>query len=759
MNGKISRFARNDIKDRLHRHQRRKDKRAMKILAENGLFRSVSKETSAIITRLNKERKHTFLIPTKFISSECGQVGFLLNHYFNWNRSSRDRIAYRTFFANSRFEALQGAVKIARHRSLLMKKKGRTVLICDPTMEFAYLVDPLARGETKALIPGIKIVPGLDELRKLITPDVAAVAICSSEVRGSGFEVSLAPRTPNPASAISEILSQCRKDGIITILEQSDLDIVSDKSLIHEISLLPDIIVTGESLTDYEIPFGAFSMAETIHEPWASMMTCFTHSSTYSGNNLSLSKVRDQLLAHAPCIRSDPAVREKCAAIASDNKERVNAFAKYVNPGLVKLYALTGLDIHAVGGHGSKLRIKPDDGPEKEIFDCVAGGGAVVRGHTPQDIVPEVIETHEAETNYWEKLSARLAGLCLPHVFPAVSGASAVDIGMTLAMLANADKTKIVTFKGNYAGKTLLSLNCTADESLREPFFPLYHDVTYIDPFAEDAKKSLESVLTSGQVALIWFEVIQGGCDREIPNDLIEMMNRYKDKYGYIIATDEIFNGFFRTGSLFSFQGRVIAPDIVTLAKPLSDASFPFAATMVSSRVYQQAVHNKPDVVHYLEKLYQNQTGSHIALHSVEKILSPEFEKNVLKVSELLHKGLDDIARKSSVVKGISGRGLTYRLDYNDRHFLLRFLGKTGYSLFVLYMCRLCVRKADAFLFFDECSPALTVSDAEVKQLLENLRPVFTEKTSATWLGFSMFAVKAVFFFIADALKPAAGEN
>ncbi len=537
------------------------------------------------------------------------------------------------------------------------------------------------------------------------------------------------------------------------------MDIASEKSLIHEISLLQDIIVTGESLTGYEIPFGAFSMAETIHEPWASMMTCFTHSSTYSGNNLSLTKAREQLLAHAPCLRGDRAAQEKCAAIAADNKERVNAFARYVNPGLVKLYALTGLDIHAVGGHGSMLRIKPDEGHEKEIFDCVAGGGAVVRGHTPADLVPEVIETHNAETDYWEKLSARLAGLCLPHVFPAVSGASAVDIGMTLAMLANADKTKIVTFKGNYAGKTLLSLNGTADETLRQPFFPLYHDVAYIDPFAQDAKKHLESVLTSGQVALIWFEVIQGGCDREIPNDLIEIISRYKDRYGYIIATDEIFNGFFRTGPLFSFQGKVIAPDIVTFAKPLSDASFPFAATLVSSRVYHQAVQNRPEVVHYLEKLYQNQIGSHIALHSVEKILSPEFEKNVSRVSEILHKGLNDIARKSSIVKGISGRGLTYRLDYNDRHFLLRLLGKTGYSLFVLYMCRLCVRKADVFLFFDECSPALTVSDAEVKQLLENLKPVFTEKTSAAWLGFSLFAVKAVLFFIADFLKPAAGKN
>ncbi len=710
---------------------------------EDGLFGSTSKETSEIITRFNRERKHTFLIPTKFISSECGQAAYLLNEYFNWNRSGEERICYRTFFANSRFEAIQGAVKIARHKSLSMKKEAAAILICDPTTELSNFVDPLNRGEAEALIPGIKIVPTLDEIRKLAVQrtDLAAIALCPSQ--------------ETSASDISDIFAQCKRDGIITILEQSDLDIKSDESLIHLITQLPDIIVTGESLTNYEIPFGAFSMSETVHEPWASMLACCTHSSTYSGNNLSVTKVREQLLTHAPCLRSDRAVQDKCAAIADDNNERLSAFARYVNPGIVKLYGLTGLDIHAVGGHGSMLFIRLKDKGEKEIFDCVAGGGAVVRGHTPQDIVPEVIEKHDNDKDYWELLSAKLGDLCLPHVFPALSGASAVDIGMTLAMLANEDKTKIVTFKENYAGKTLLSLVCTADKTLQDPFLPLYHDVTYIDPFAADAKKNLESVLSSGEVALIWFEVVQGGCEKEIPDDLIEVVNRCKDEYGYMIGTDEIFNGFFRIGGLFSFQGKVDAPDIVTLAKPLSGGTFPFAATSVSSQLYDKAIQNKPEVVRYLEKLYQNQLGSHIALHSMEKILSPGFKENILKVSEILYKGLNEMTRNSSLLKEVSGRGHSYRLCYNDKNIFLRFLGETGYWFFVLYICRLCVKKADVFLFFDECCPALTITEEEAEVLLKKMRAVFTENTFSTWLAFSFFMVKAIFFFIADSLKPA----
>ena len=95
-------------------------------MVDNGLFISASKITLDLIADLNKKQSYTFLIPTRFISSECGQAAYLLNEYFNQGRNVKDRICYRTFFCNSRFEAVQGSLKIARHKAA--KKSGYVLL-------------------------------------------------------------------------------------------------------------------------------------------------------------------------------------------------------------------------------------------------------------------------------------------------------------------------------------------------------------------------------------------------------------------------------------------------------------------------------------------------------------------------------------------------------------------------------------------------------------------------------------------------------
>lgn len=715
----------------------------MKPLIKSTLFQNVSSETIEIVAEKNRAQKHTFLIPTKYISPECAQLGYLLNEYFNYKKAPINRINYRTFFGNSRFDAMQGAIKISRHKSLSRKNiKTKTFFLHDPTLEYLNLIDPLGLGEEKALIPGVKVVPDIDTIQSLLIKGErpSAVAICPD-------------KSMNISDAV-EILSLCRAKNIISILELSDMDISTPEAFIHIMPLLPDIIVTGESLTDYQIPFGAFSMSEEVHSPWSQINTCYIHSSTYGGNSLSTGRAINNFLSKAPCIKSSQDIQDKCVNITKLNNERLKAFSQYVNPGLVGLYALTGLDIQPIKAHGSILEIETSEGLKKNIIDCVSGGGAAIRGHTPPDIVPEVIKQHDTGKDYWKELAAKFTELSWPHVFPAISGATAVDIAMSMAMISNPEKTKILVFKSNYAGKTLLSLNGSEDVIWRTPFAPLYHDVIYIDPFAIDAHRMLESLLSIGTVALIWFELIQGGTGKEIPDVLIEIINKNKKSGGYIVGIDEIFSGFYRVDSLFSYKNKHITPDIITLAKPLSDGIFPFAVALINSDVYQKALENKPHVVRYIETLYKNQFGSHIALHSVEKILSPEFIRNLLKVSEILSQGLHKIALKSPLIKAIHGKGHFYQFYYEDKNPILRISGELGRSMFMLYMCRLIIKEADVFLFFDRCLPSLALSETEATTLIKNLETVLvTHRPSFLYLKFFGFMIRVVINVAFDSLK------
>lgn len=696
----------------------------MKSFAEMGIFKAASEDTLELIKTLNTTQQYTFLIPTRFICAESGQVGYLLNEYFNWNRAKDQRILYRTFFGNSRFEALQGAIKIARHHwHKHAATHPRNILLCDPTLELKHFIDPLDRGEAEALIPGIRIVATLDEVNQFLGQgeNPLAVVMCSTQEM-SGAD-------------LSALFQQCRQQKIFTIFEDADLDLTSDTSLVHSIMPPPDIIVTGESLTNYEIPCGAFSMAVHIHKPWASMMDCFTHSSTYAGNRLALIKMRENLLRNVPFFRSNTEIHERCARIAQNDKERLHAFARYINPGIVKLYRLMGLDVNPVKAHGSQLTIRTHEHTEKTVLDCVAGGGAVIRGHSPQDIIPEVIDLHDNQTNYLEALQKRLTELSsLSYAFPTISGATAVDIAMSVALLANKDKTQVVTFKNNYAGKMLLSLIGTFDEEARKPFFPLYQDVTYIDPFASDAREQLTTVLTSGKVALVWFEIYQGATEREIPHELLEIIAAYKQEYEYIVGVDEILVGFFRMGKLFSHTNTAVSPDIITLAKILCDGTFPMAMTLVSAEVYQRALSTNPDAVRYYEKLYVNQLGSHIGLHCIDKLLTTGIEEHARRIADLLQKGFAELSRNSPFLQDVVGKGFSYRLHY-----------KYDNPLVMFFWSYLCLTKANTFLFFDRCGPpALTLTEEEAELLLNNLKRVFYGGNVSTYAQFFFYLMKVI---------------
>ena len=137
----------------------------MKSIAETGIFAAASDDTLELIAKMNTSHQHTFLIPTRFISAESGQVGYLLNEYINWNREPSQEQTYRTFVANSGFEALQGAIKLVRHHwHKQAETEPRSIVLHDPTLKLTHFIDPLGRGDKDALIPGIQVVASLDEV-------------------------------------------------------------------------------------------------------------------------------------------------------------------------------------------------------------------------------------------------------------------------------------------------------------------------------------------------------------------------------------------------------------------------------------------------------------------------------------------------------------------------------------------------------------------------------------------------------------------
>ncbi|MCA9401070.1 MAG: aminotransferase class III-fold pyridoxal phosphate-dependent enzyme, partial [Candidatus Omnitrophica bacterium] len=505
-----------------------------------------------------------------------------------------------------------------------------------------------------------------------------------------------------------------------------------------------DVVATGEALTGYQVPFGAFTMTDQAYAPWNNLENALIHSSTYGGNSLALSAVSRHLLQETDYFKTQPAALEYCRSLEEDDHKRKDAFARYVNPTLVWLYGINGYDLNPLHAQGSVLTVE-NNGTTRELIDCMAGGGAVARGHAPSDLSGEVLDQHDGSIDYWEKLESLLVEKTgLSHAFPAISGATAVDQAMSMSMLANHEKTQLLILRGNYAGKTLLSLNGSVihELDLQKPFKPLYHDVVYLDPFEKGIEAQLKQYLSSKKIALVWMELIHGTSNRAVPEHIIDLIAEYKKEGGYLIGVDEVLTGFYRTGVLFAFQRTRLAVDVLSLSKAMSDGTFPIGATMASHDVYHKALRQNEQYVRWIEMFYKNQLGSHISVHGIEKLLKANPSGHVREVSGILKSGFKSIALESPLMSSIDGDGFMLHIQYAYDHWLLKILGKAAKMLFPVYASGLVLKEQDIFLAVDRCLPAITLSKDHATTIVSRMRALFTQDSTRIVLGFYGFIFK-----------------
>lgn len=689
------------------------------------LYKPAVESTLNVIRQRNRSGKATFLLASQPVFAESAQAAFLLSEYIAAVRQKGAKQIYKSFFCNSRIEALHGAIKIARHNARIARSESDgTVLIYDRENFYKGLFDPLSQGPKTALAPGVLFYDGL--------PGV--VMHLSKEQVSSIAAVIVGLHDDFPMLQLQDMQNRCREKRTILIIDASYAADGVAESALKILSDPPEVVIWGEGLTDHQVPFGAFSVIDERYKPWATVATCFIHSSTYGGNSLATSIVRDKILTKLP-ISSEAVSRLQL--IETNPEARMAAFCSYVNPITPLICHAAKLDLAIKAAKGSRLFIETPLHKTINLLDCIGGAGSNLRGYNPDDI-GELTESHQANVDYWRRLASLLSELTgLDHAFPAVSGACAVDIAFTMAMLANSDKSKIVIFKGNYAGKSLISLNGSENEFDRIPFAPLYPDVVYLDAFTQDAEAELLKQLRSGKTALVWFEVMQGNSLNRIPNRLLDLVFANKQDCGYIVGIDEILNGMFRTGGFVSFDRDRYEPDIITLSKGLSDLTFPISAVLITDEIYRKAQHANSEVVMRYESLFLNQLGAHIAWNGLSKALNSE--ERVKYAGNWLKLELSRVAGRSWLVKEIRGEGLHLHIVLDMKKFPLFLFGN---DISELLVSRLCLSRGHALQYFCRLLPPLTISDAELRALVDGIeRALKIHRFSLFIFGLNQIAV------------------
>lgn len=667
--------------------------------AARSVFRPASARTLDLLTRLNQQQRCNFGMASNYVNPSAAKLGYLLDDLV--------RVGPRgprvTYLLSSGLEALSAAIKLARHTAVRDgRDTGGWILLLDPQDRYQEFMDPVRAGADAALVPHVVSATSAREAadRYPGTPWAAVIVVREAD-------------TDLDDARLRELLRDCRRGGGLVILSCTDLEVTGADTFADPVGA--DAVVFGETLADRQVPFGALTMADEAQKIWRNHVDCFAHTSTYGGNVVCAEVVLDVLDTAGLVTDRHRAV---LAEIEADPVTTVEYWGRHINPTVADMARTFNLNVDVRRAVGGRLIL----GDGREVIDCAGGFGSNLRGHNPPDLVPEVFARHDPGHDYFADLERELAGLTgLAHGFPSVSGAVANHMAVTLAALAQPRRRTVVTFKGNYGGKTMFSLNLSKygpqkTESVEDAFRPYYADLVYLDPFDPAAAERFGRLVRQGSVALVWFELIQGASCRQLPAELLATIDQLRDEHGYLVGVDEVLTGGWRSGTRYLAHADVMRlADIVSLGKTISDMTLPAAAVMVSEDVHRRATETDPEHVRRLRETYHHNLGAHISVQAL-RAMDPQTVAGHQKAYAELRASLEAICRESKVLGPVAGRAAHLRLTMAGRG--LSFAqGSVPHTLLTLALSDLIFQRGDVFLPLLAIRHRVAADPLELKEL------------------------------------------
>jgi taurine-pyruvate aminotransferase len=175
--------------------------------------------------------------------------------------------------------------------------------------------------------------------------------------------------------------------------------------------------------------------------------------------------------------------------------------------------------------------------------------------------------------------------------------------------------------------------------------------------------KNLETtILGEGPetVAEVIVEPVMSGVGVAVPPDeYLPEVESICRRHGLLLHVDEVINGFGRTGKMFGHQHWGVRPDIVAIAKGISSAYLPIAATVVKNHVFQ-SFYGEPSENRQVAQV--NTYGGHpaaaaVALRNIEILLEEKLTERSAEMGRYLMDGLRTLTRHPWV-GDVRGKGL-----------------------------------------------------------------------------------------------------
>jgi beta-alanine--pyruvate transaminase len=257
------------------------------------------------------------------------------------------------------------------------------------------------------------------------------------------------------------------------------------------------------------------------------------------------------------------------------------------------------------------------------LFTSAAGhcrpeiAAAVARQLETLDFTPSFQRSHPGAFELADGVAA-LTPAGLDHVFFCNSGSEAVDTAMKVALayhLARKEgqRNYFVSRERAYHGVNIGGTALSGMVRNREVFGALMPGILHLRhtllpenrltrgmgekgaELADDLARFV-SLVGEKRIAAVFVEPIAGSTGVIVPpRGYLERLREICTRYGILLVFDEVICGFGRTGEAFGATSFGVTPDLMTMAKALTNGAQPMGAVAVRGDIYRTILDAAPE--------------------------------------------------------------------------------------------------------------------------------------------------------------------
>jgi beta-alanine--pyruvate transaminase len=272
----------------------------------------------------------------------------------------------------------------------------------------------------------------------------------------------------------------------------------------------------------------------------------------------------------------------------------------------------------------------------RQILDAVAGLWCVNAGHGRPRIV-QAIQEQAAEMDFAPpfqmahpkafELASRVAALApagMNKVFFTNSGSESVETALKMALAyhrvrGEGSRTRLIGRERGYHGVNFGGISVGGIPGNRKMFGTMLGGVDHLrhthdlarnaysvgqPEFGAELADDIERMVAlhdASTIAAVIVEPIAGSTGVLIPpQGYLQRLRELCDKHGILLIFDEVITGFGRTGQPFAAQTFGVTPDLMTVAKGLTNGCVPMGAVIARQAIHDTFMNGPEHLIEFL---------------------------------------------------------------------------------------------------------------------------------------------------------------